>query len=116
MSEYDWKKELLTAAPIDLGPSKVLALQVHCSEQLDELEKLRAENAELKKAAEVNWHKWNYTELEESNAKLTRQHDVLKEALINATNRHHYNCDNECVDICPLNIRKKAIAECEGME
>lgn len=32
---YDWKKALLDTAPMDLGPSQVLALQVHTSELLD---------------------------------------------------------------------------------
>jgi hypothetical protein len=41
MSEaYDWKKALLSEAPMNLGPSQVLALQVHTSELLDEVEKL----------------------------------------------------------------------------
>lgn len=34
---YDWKKALLDTAPMDLGPSQVLALQVHTSELLDEI-------------------------------------------------------------------------------
>ncbi len=44
---YDWKKTLLSEAPMNLGPSQVLALQVHTSELLDEVEKLLFSNKQL---------------------------------------------------------------------
>lgn len=35
--------------------------------------------------------------------------DVAIEALKKACYRHHLDCDDECVDICPVRIKKEAL-------
>lgn len=71
MSNLDWKEELLSAAPIDLGPSQVLALQVFCIEALNEIKRLKAEYLEA------------YSHLDDININLNEQITKLKAEVYN---------------------------------
>jgi hypothetical protein len=45
--------------------------------------------------------------------KLTTALELAVGALVDACYRHHMDCDKNCVDICPIKIRDKALTQIE---
>ncbi len=83
---------------------------------------LRAEVEALKKKAEINWDKWNYTQAEETIARQAREAEVSKAVIekLKTMVSHYETCatvdcyDDEEVD-CDCGLAK-ALAAIEGAE